>query len=654
MARKKGGFASEMAELMDSRAPKELDVDGEQGGVPGMDAEDEWGAGLYDDAAAAGDAAVSRKKSLAAARGTKRLRMRGDLSGAFTEGAYKGRVVSSDAAFGGEMPEDEDEDEEEEEEEEEEGAEMSLGTDDEAMELLKGAGFGGMEGLEDMEEGEEGEEGFESDDGSLEAASDEEEEEEEEVVPAPKKAAKKKADAAASGVNEYGKPLVSAQPDYPQDDLSESVASDDDGIADKKTGKLSEAAISSKMDSIFGILDGMDDEDGSVEGKGETYEDFMRTMNQREKTEKSTKKRKWKRNPDDYPSDEENQVDQDKEEDDEFARQIASVREATEESSKFLIKAAHTDIGKSEAARNQYKVWSKLVACRIHLQQPLAWAARLPQHYSRDAFEDDDQTRTAGAAVSSKLCDIISSLHDLREGMLKQNPSFRSRGAAAVPPRPAFSKKQKNKRQKLNEEPTREEEEDRRSRELDWCWRVCAASQSAVHDKVDDALDHWHSRAMLHSAQATEQKMTSTAQASTQIKQTLEREAEKRVARTQATRGGQLAFGHPESERARKDPRFLLVCTRTTHPPPPPFLSCREAHCHTTHKPLSHTHTQTPDYARNEDIFDDSDFYRWLLSDYIHKYVSCYVVLLRVPFGVCPLSYFVHPSLWRSFTLYCL
>eukprot|EP01061_Rhynchopus_euleeides_P005013 TRINITY_DN14271_c2_g1_i1.p2 TRINITY_DN14271_c2_g1~~TRINITY_DN14271_c2_g1_i1.p2 ORF type:complete len:614 (+),score=282.76 TRINITY_DN14271_c2_g1_i1:76-1917(+) len=540
-ARKKGGFAAQMADLLDSRAPKEVDLEDDG---PRVDAADDWEGGLYEEAEALMQGLGSKK----APKGDKKLRMRGNLSHAFSEGTYKGKVVDSSNAFG------------------EEGSEE--GDDSADME--------GDDGTDDgsIDYGDE----IQNPDDESESIDDESEGDD---------AAQPSARESRAGLQHLKKATLErrqrlqAERDpeepYPTGDVDDSLLDSDEFEIENEGGAVNEAAISTKMDDIFAGLDDEDD-DIALAGAGETYESFLK----KEQTSRK-KHRVLKRKREDFDSvgeGDSEQHDSDREEDDDIARQIAEIHAATQQSGKSLVRATEDDQQRSTAARNQYKIWSKLVACRIHLQQPMSWAARLPAAYAySDAVPEGSEERKSLSAASASLQDFMEDLHGLRESLLDMNPSFKGRGALRVPPRPELSKKQQKRNKASGTEPAAA------GVDVDRCWRLCVASHSTVGTKMDEALDYWHSRALMQSAQASEAQMKPTDPATKQIRLSLQRDSDRLVKRTQKNRCGRLPFGHPNSEDVKRDPRVL----------------------------------QTPEFLHNADTFDDSDFYSWLLTDYIHN-----------------------------------
>eukprot|EP01064_Diplonema_japonicum_P020173 TRINITY_DN2929_c0_g1_i1.p1 TRINITY_DN2929_c0_g1~~TRINITY_DN2929_c0_g1_i1.p1 ORF type:complete len:516 (+),score=160.18 TRINITY_DN2929_c0_g1_i1:41-1588(+) len=439
--KKKKGFADEMLELLDARAPKEVDAEDEGEAVEGTAWEDELLS------------SVGMEKGGG-------MRLRGDLGGAFTEGTYKGKVVNAENAFGNREDENPEEEEEEGDSEEQDEKDPGYGTD---------------------------------------------------------------------------------------------YSSDDFAAYDKLIGNenINEAAISAKMDNIFGDLD---DESGQEE-EGETYEDFL-ASNKTDTGKKTPKRINLKRNRDDF----EEGSDMESDEEADNARQLAELKAATEKSSKNIMSVIETDSKKSIDTKNQYKIWSKLVACRIHLQQPLSFAARLPQHYASE-YRNSAEIASAISSVKQGLGEVMDELHSLRIEMLNQNKAVKAQSYSPAPKHGAA-----------------------RGVDLEKYWRLCVASNSMVN--IDEVLDQWHARAQLTGAQSGgESSLTSGSSAAKQVQDMLKRDSERLKRKSQKNRTGQLPYGHPSTEEIKKNPKLM----------------------------------QSMEYVHDEHIYDDSDFYSWLLTDYMHN-----------------------------------
>eukprot|EP01060_Flectonema_neradi_P010925 TRINITY_DN18010_c0_g1_i1.p1 TRINITY_DN18010_c0_g1~~TRINITY_DN18010_c0_g1_i1.p1 ORF type:complete len:544 (+),score=168.84 TRINITY_DN18010_c0_g1_i1:33-1664(+) len=465
---KKGSFAAEMAELLNSRQVKERDIDDDV--MPEVDDDEGWKDALLgddDDAAA-----------------PKRLKMRGAL---ILDKKYQGKVVDKDGAFN-QFSDDDELDEEMEEEEDFEGDE---------------------------------EEDFEEDEEELEQES-------------PSDASKK--------------PLA-----YDDKEALAALSDDDEdewGIVGRDN-KVNEAAISAKMDDIFGGLE----DDSEVEGDDEDYDKFVQM--QAELRRKKPRK-KMKRLAEDFEdiADGDDAVASDEEED-EMMKQLELIRKANDNRTTETIKIVDDDVNRSVAAKNQMEIWSKLVGCRIHLQKPLTLAARFPSFYATDDFfRPDSELSEARKELQSSLMDTISSLHDLRQGMLESNKSLYSSKHLPIPKN--IEKDAPN--------------------HLDKYWRLVSASSSQVSSKIDTALDYWYERAQLQ----TSTKQIGSEPATTQIRNALSRENERYLSRSQKNRTGKLPFGHPDSAKSA-----AIV--------------------------------SSSDFLSNSEIYDDSDYYSWLLNDYMHN-----------------------------------
>ena len=119
MPGKAANFASQLTDLLDARAPKEVDA---EDGMPQLDVADDWEHDLKE--------GLEHTKAK-----SKPLRMRGNLSQAFTTGAYKGRVVASDNAFTGEPEVEEELEDEGEEEDSAEGGEEGEESEEYSMDM---------------------------------------------------------------------------------------------------------------------------------------------------------------------------------------------------------------------------------------------------------------------------------------------------------------------------------------------------------------------------------------------------------------------------------------------------------------------------------------------------------------------------------------
>ncbi|KAJ9456936.1 Protein BFR2 [Diplonema papillatum] len=496
MARKRGGFAAEMEDLLSSQAPKELHLDGDDGQNV-LDEDEAW-----------------KDEVAALVTGEPQgLRMRGELDGTFKSGAYKGRVVPGEKAFErGDDPAADESEAEEDSEPEEESMEESMEEDGEELEEVS----------------------------------------EPEGEPAPQQPKKAR-------LSKTPQPTISIGDGVGYD---EDVVSDDDPFpVVRPNGAVDEAAISAKMDDIFAGLDELDDME-DTDAPGETFEAFAER--QKEKAGRRLKKKAFKRKREDFAGDDDD-LQSDGEEDDVVAKQLAAIRQANQQASTEVVKVLADDDAKSAAARNQYHIWGKLVACRIHLQQPVSWATRMPPSYASE-YHEDPEISASLRQTSRALADLLDTFHELRTTCVAQNPSVRSANALPIP--------------KL---------ESRRTSDggpnVDKYWRLCVSSYSTVRDRVMRMLDQWHEKANLQTAQVTQTTLKETMSAVSQVESTLRRDKQRLVAKTRKVRSGRLPYGHPMYEQVVANPKLL----------------------------------HTPELLQNADIFDDSDFYSWLLTDYIHN-----------------------------------
>ena len=313
--------------------------------------------------------------------------------------------------------------------------------------------------------------------------------------------------------------------------------SDTDDLVMDTAGKVREEAISAKMDDIFAGLE----DDSEEENAGDNYETFLKEEQSKKKKKKNVKAMKRKREDFEDIDEDSNQADSERGEDDDILRQINDIRASAEKSEKSLLKTEHDDEGKSEAARNQYAIWGKLVACRVHLQKTITLGSRMPSCYAYpDYIKNGSAERKSVSAISTSIVSLLDDMHALREEMLRMNPNFKSKGAAAMPAKPAVKK-------------GKQEEVD-----VDRCWRACVASHSMVKDKIDQSLDYWYGRAQMQSSTGGAQLKQDTP-ATKQIQQTLKRENLRLMRKNQKNRAGRLPFGHPNTQDVKKDPRILHV-----------------------------------------------------------------------------------------------
>eukprot|EP01062_Namystynia_karyoxenos_P080066 TRINITY_DN8565_c0_g1_i1.p1 TRINITY_DN8565_c0_g1~~TRINITY_DN8565_c0_g1_i1.p1 ORF type:complete len:591 (+),score=212.76 TRINITY_DN8565_c0_g1_i1:75-1775(+) len=349
---------------------------------------------------------------------------------------------------------------------------------------------------------------------------------------------------------------------------SEEIGGGDDDAAEE----VDEDAVEGKMDDIFGGLDDSGDDAGDG---ARTFEEFARQQAERRKARRAARaparKRRRVAADDDRPVGDDD-ADLSEDADAEFAAQAAAIRAAQSAAQKGLVRDAAADELRAAHSKNQFELWGKLVELRIGVQPALAAAAALPAHYAYPDWAADPAVRERLGGCSAAAAALIAELSRLRTSMLQRNPALRSADAVPVPKAPQLQGAglKRGALQRL--------------------WQLCVASHSQIASAADAELERWHAKTkMVHAGEsAANAKLDSaTVPILEQISGAL-RNDERLRRRTQKNRAGKLPFGHP---------------LRAAAPPGEPGGPSEAAVA----------------LALQEDpeVFDDNDFYSWLLTDYI-------------------------------------
>eukprot|EP01117_Protostelium_nocturnum_P006050 TRINITY_DN2178_c0_g2_i2.p1 TRINITY_DN2178_c0_g2~~TRINITY_DN2178_c0_g2_i2.p1 ORF type:complete len:551 (+),score=222.35 TRINITY_DN2178_c0_g2_i2:100-1752(+) len=229
---------------------------------------------------------------------------------------------------------------------------------------------------------------------------------------------------------------------------------------------------------------------------------------------------------------------------DELQRQL---EEESEEPSAFkVMKNEENELEKAFHTRNQTNLFGNLMGLRIHMQNPLSLANRLPKSKHYHQFQNNKEIKDKLTEVNQSLMKLMEDFLEIKSCLKEQNEETNQYKRSKRPP------------------PT----------DLDSLWNEIQEEEDSFKAFEEETIEKWNQRVLLSSgANAGKQFKAINQTVMNQVNNILE-DSNRLIARTQTKRNQFHVFG---------------------------------------------TETGDDKLEKDEDIFDDGDFYQYLLKEVVES-----------------------------------